>query len=249
MMSFRRFRILQDSNKPSSTALTEGLSLSEALEELETLETQEFDVVREAAGVPGIVTIVYDPKAKKLRAQADDGTHGIANVAFPNHLRTAEGAKYKVASLTWNGKNYRASGDIEPLESTEEEIIDTDVLEIGPDEDDFEDVLEDDGTIEHGTLEWDEAVEEAEELLKELIAESGNYEHDDADRYFSGTHTLCSRYLYYSDSLNNFEALEELCDKYSTRIKSPKCTFYAYEDEDTEEDPVSEIGYYLGEDA
>ena len=38
-----------------------------------------------------VVTIVYDTKAHKLRARADDGTHGEANVAFPNNLRNAEG--------------------------------------------------------------------------------------------------------------------------------------------------------------
>lgn len=63
-----------------------------------------------AAG--NIVTIVYDAKAHKLRARADDGVHGEANVAFPNALRNREGQQYEVDELVWNGKNYRAVGNI-----------------------------------------------------------------------------------------------------------------------------------------
>lgn len=59
-----------------------------------------------------IVTIVYDVKAHKLRAVADDGVHGYANVAFPNNLRTRDGQQYEVENLVWNGKNYRATGNI-----------------------------------------------------------------------------------------------------------------------------------------
>jgi hypothetical protein len=59
-----------------------------------------------------IVTIVYDVRAHKLRAVADDGVHGYANVAFPNNLRTHDGQQYKVDTLLWNGKNYRVSGSI-----------------------------------------------------------------------------------------------------------------------------------------
>lgn len=59
-----------------------------------------------------IVTIVYDYKAHKLRARADDGVHGEANVAFPNALRNREGQQYEVDELVWNGKNYRAIGNI-----------------------------------------------------------------------------------------------------------------------------------------
>lgn len=59
-----------------------------------------------------VVTIVYDNKAHKLRARADDGIHGEANVAFPNNLRNREGQQYKVDDLVWNGKNYRAVGNI-----------------------------------------------------------------------------------------------------------------------------------------
>ena len=59
-----------------------------------------------------IVTIIYDTKAHKLRARADDGVHGEANVAFPNALRNREGQQYEVDELVWNGKNYRAVGNI-----------------------------------------------------------------------------------------------------------------------------------------
>jgi hypothetical protein len=62
-----------------------------------------------------VVTIVYDDKAHKLRARADDGVHGEANVAFPNNLRNKEGQQYEVEKLIWNGKNYRASGNIEAI--------------------------------------------------------------------------------------------------------------------------------------
>jgi len=62
-----------------------------------------------------IVTIVDD--GHKLRARADDGVHGEANVAFPNNLRNHEGQQYEVEILTWNGKNYRASGEINPVNS------------------------------------------------------------------------------------------------------------------------------------
>lgn len=59
-----------------------------------------------------IVTIIYDTKAHKLRARADDGVHGEANVSFPTALRNHEGQQYEVDDLAWNGKNYRAVGNI-----------------------------------------------------------------------------------------------------------------------------------------
>lgn len=62
-----------------------------------------------------IVTIVYDNTAHKLRARADDGIHGEANVAFPNTLRVHSGLQYEVEKLIWNGKNYRVSGEITPI--------------------------------------------------------------------------------------------------------------------------------------
>ena len=66
----------------------------------------------QAPAVGNIVTIVYDVHAHKLRAKADDGVHGYANVAFPNNLRTHEGQQYRVGGLVWNGKNYRVTGSI-----------------------------------------------------------------------------------------------------------------------------------------
>lgn len=70
-----------------------------------------------APAVPSnkIVTIFYDYSAHKLRAMADDGIHGVANVAFPTKLRNKVGQKYIVDDLVWNGKNYRAVGNIVPL--------------------------------------------------------------------------------------------------------------------------------------
>ena len=62
-----------------------------------------------------IVTIVYDSSKHKLGAQADDGIHGVANVAFPNNLRTHSGQQYEVETLIWNGKNYRVSGNIKSI--------------------------------------------------------------------------------------------------------------------------------------
>lgn len=62
-----------------------------------------------------VVEIFYDYSAHKLRARADDGVHGKANVAFPNSLRNKEGQQYEVDQLIWNGKNYRVSGDIKPI--------------------------------------------------------------------------------------------------------------------------------------
>ena len=91
----------------------------------EWVDSQGNQAKRVAAGTTGIaasqqpttniVTIVYDVKAHKLRATANDGIHGYANVAFPNNLRTREGQQYEVETLTWNGKNYRASGEITPI--------------------------------------------------------------------------------------------------------------------------------------
>lgn len=71
--------------------------------------------LQQAKKAENIITIVYDSTKHKLRAQADDGIHGIGYVAFPNDLRTKEGQQYKVETLIWNGKNYRVSGNIEPI--------------------------------------------------------------------------------------------------------------------------------------
>jgi hypothetical protein len=68
-----------------------------------------------AASTGYIVTIVYDRSKGKLRAQADDGIHGVGYVAFPNSYRTSSGQKYEVEKLIWNGKNYRVSGSIKSI--------------------------------------------------------------------------------------------------------------------------------------
>lgn len=59
-----------------------------------------------------VVTIIYDPGAKKLRGRADDGVNGPAWVAFPSNLRDYDGQQYEVDQLIWNGKNYRVAGNI-----------------------------------------------------------------------------------------------------------------------------------------
>jgi hypothetical protein len=237
MKSYRRFRPLEGrvATKP---ALKESLGVTEAFGLLEALEDE---VLTEAAGVPGIVTIYYDSKTHKLRAQADDGEHGPANVAFPNELRTEEGVQYQVDSLIWNGKNYRAAGEITPIDPDADEEIG----EIVEDEAEVEDD-ETEKATDWDALGWDGMVEMADDLLDELTVATDNYEHDDRDGYWCGSHVWCNRYLYYSNTFNNEEELERLCDEYSARI--PDCSFYFYLDTDTEEDPVSEIGYRLGKD-
>lgn len=76
--------------------------------------TQTLPSTQPNSGANGyLVTIMWD--GNKFRARADDGIHGRANVAFPTALRTKNGQKYEVERLTWNGKNYRASGRITPV--------------------------------------------------------------------------------------------------------------------------------------
>ena len=57
-----------------------------------------------------IVRIVSDHG--RLRALATDGVHPAAWVSFPNSLRQFDGQRYEVDQLIWNGKNYRAAGNI-----------------------------------------------------------------------------------------------------------------------------------------
>lgn len=87
---------------------------------------------------------------------------------------------------------------------------------------------------------WNADVAEADQLLAEIIAKSGNDSYDDGDGYWSSETEWCNRYMYYANSVNDVKQVEELCAKYST----PNCEFYVFED-DAEEDPVSEIGYTL----
>jgi hypothetical protein len=78
-------------------------------------QTATSQVAKSAGKTSNIVTIVYDCQKHKFRAVANDGIHGYANVAFPNNLRTRDGQQYEVDALIWNGKNYRASGNIKPI--------------------------------------------------------------------------------------------------------------------------------------
>lgn len=265
-MDSRRLRVFGE--KPvniDNKSLTEGFRLWEAFEELDAAD----EVLTEAVGEKGIVTIFYDPKAKKLRAQADDGVHGLANVAFPNALRTKEGQQYEVETLAWNGKNYRALGEIKPIDETvaededeypteemPEEITteDDEPLDASVDEDEGEDGFEhfaddeDDDDFEYFDSElpdFDTRREEADKLLAELAEASGNDFWDDADGYESGTDEWTERLLYYSAELYNVSELEKLCDEYSKRIRG--VTFFCDEDilVEDEENGLSEIGYTI----
>lgn len=87
------------------------------------------------------------------------------------------------------------------------------------------------------SLTWEELLERADELLTELSVVSDNKNYDDSDGYWEEEYTdWCNRYLYYSDTLNNSNKLEKLCDDYSKKL--PNIEFYYVEDED-----ICEIGY------
>lgn len=104
------------SNWVTATGTPVKVTSPSALNNL-TQATQTTNQTANVATNGQIVTIVYDPKAHKLRARADDGIHGPANVAFPNNLRNQTGQQYRVGQLVWNGKNYRVVGSITPLNS------------------------------------------------------------------------------------------------------------------------------------
>lgn len=61
-----------------------------------------------------IVTIVYDDTRYKMRAQADDGKHGVKWVQFPHKLREREGQQYRVDQLIYDSDRdfYRVKGSI-----------------------------------------------------------------------------------------------------------------------------------------
>lgn len=61
-----------------------------------------------------IVTIVYDDTRYKMRAQADDGKHGVKWVQFPHKLREREGQQYRVDQLIYDSERdfYRVKGSI-----------------------------------------------------------------------------------------------------------------------------------------
>ena len=98
-------------------------------------------------------------------------------------------------------------------------------------------------TVSSGpAMRWEDLIEAADNLLDELCIESDNTFWDDGDGYWSREigHEWTMRNLYYTNTLNNIDELKKLCDEYSKKL--PNVRFYYVED-DTEEDPVSEIGY------
>jgi hypothetical protein len=60
---------------------------------------------------PNYVYTVYQASKNKVRVRGTDGINPVAWVAFPEELREL-GRIYKVDELSWNGKNYRAKGNI-----------------------------------------------------------------------------------------------------------------------------------------
>lgn len=88
---------------------------------------------------------------------------------------------------------------------------------------------------------WKDLLNQADDLLAELIKASGNTDYDDGDGYWESEYTKwCFRYLYFNYELNNVEELERLCNEYSTKLPNVEFYFSAYEDDD---DEVYEIGY------
>ena len=91
------------------------------------------------------------------------------------------------------------------------------------------------------TMDWDDLIVAADDLLEQLAKATGNADYDDGDGYWEEEDvTWCMRYLYYSDKLKNTKKLEKLCGQYSNKL--PKVSFYFVEREDDFE-PISEIGY------
>ena len=97
-------------------------------------------------------------------------------------------------------------------------------------------------TKEPTTMDWDNLLIEADKLLEELCAKSGNADWDDSDGYWSAEegYQWTMRKLFYGAELKNSYELGELCAVYSKKL--PNVEFYYYED-DFLEDSVSEIGY------
>ena len=61
-----------------------------------------------------IVRIMYTGNNKFI-AVADDGTNGKNKVVFNNQFKKHNGELYEVDQLEWNGKNYKAVGNIKYL--------------------------------------------------------------------------------------------------------------------------------------
>lgn len=92
--------------------------MSQAKIDLEDAPKRVYNIYKEIQSrIDGMkeakVEIVYD--RNELRARGDDGIHGEAWVQFPKDLRKY-GKVYKVDQLIWNGKNYRAKGNIEEIQ-------------------------------------------------------------------------------------------------------------------------------------
>ncbi len=143
--------------------------------------------------------------------------------------------------LNFDEEEAPAEEESAPAETEESEEVATEEgndidLDLAPIEEEEEEVKES-LSLKEG---WDTDVANADKLLDEIIKQSGNEAYDDGDGYWSGDDEWCNRYMYYANSVNNIDLVNELCEKYST----DSCQFYVVED-DAEEDPVSEIGYTL----
>jgi hypothetical protein len=82
----------------------------------------------------------------RLRAQKEgDPDHFVA---FPNSLRDRPGSRYHVERLTWNGKNYRATGKITKIDESGYRKYVTVLKERFDLEDQYEKELDDDWTVQ-----------------------------------------------------------------------------------------------------
>lgn len=159
-----------------------------------------------------------------------------------------EAAQYDAEDFEENELDLDFSEDEESTEETEEtteeevatEEEDTEELDLEPmktEESDEEEEVKESLVLTEG---WDSQVAEADKVLLDIINKSGNEKYDDGDGYWSSEDEWCDRYMYYANAVNNLETVESLCAQHSTE----DCQFYVFED-DSEEDPVSEIGYTL----
>ena len=87
-------------------------------------------------------------------------------------------------------------------------------------------------------MDWEDLIAEADRLLGELCAKSGNSDEDDGDGYWEEEYTTWRmRNLYYG-RLDNIAKLEKLCDEYSKKLPNVEFSFF-----DDDENEISEIGY------
>lgn len=161
-----------------------------------------------------------------------------------------EAAQYDVEDFGELDLDNTDSGEL-PEETEEEESVEEVATEEGTDKDidlaPIEETEEESKEANESLTKkplregWDEDVANADQLLSNIIELSGNGVYDDRDGYWASEDEWCNRYMYYSSTINNVGTAQELCDQYSTE----NCEFYVFEDDIEEEDPVSEIGYYL----